>query len=181
MGYSAALVENGCERRIEPGGTPSAACYHPQMRIALYQPDIPQNAGTIMRMAACLGLPVDLIGPAGFDASDRAFRRAGLDYLGHVEIGRYQSFEAFEAWRAADGPRRLVLLTTRADIGYLDFAFGLRDILLLGRESAGVPETVHKSADARITVPMRPGLRSLNVAVAAAIVTGEALRQTRAM
>ena len=149
------------------------------MRIALYQPDIPQNAGTILRMAACLGVPVDLVLPAGFDASDRAFRRAGLDYLAHVEIARHASWEAFDAWRAEYRPQRLVLLTTRADISYLEFAFESHDILLLGRESAGVPDAVHASVDARIKVPMRPGLRSLNVAVAAAMVTGEALRQTR--
>jgi tRNA (cytidine/uridine-2'-O-)-methyltransferase len=150
------------------------------MRIALYQPDIPQNAGTILRMAACLGLPVDLILPAGFDASDRSFRRSGLDYLQHVEIIRHASFEAFETWRGQDPARRLILLTTRAETHYLDFAFAAHDILMLGRESAGVPDTVQACATARIKVPMREGLRSLNVAVAAAMVTGEAIRQCRA-
>ncbi|MGE0626741.1 MAG: tRNA (cytidine(34)-2'-O)-methyltransferase [Hyphomicrobiaceae bacterium] len=151
------------------------------MRIALYQPDIPQNAGTIMRMAACLGLDADLILPAGFDASDRAFRRAGLDYLEHLRIIRHASWEAFEAWRRnAAGGGRLVLLTTRASRPYLEFEFRRGDILLLGRESAGVPDAVHASADASLRIPMRPGLRSLNVAVAAAMVTGEALRQTQA-
>ena len=148
------------------------------MRLALYQPDIPQNTGTMLRMAACLGLPVDIILPAGFDASDRAFRRAGLDYLAHVEIMRHQSFETFQAWRATLPAARLVLLTTRASLSYLEFAFEADDILLVGRESAGVPDAVHMRADAAINVPMRPGLRSLNVAVAAAMVAGEALRQT---
>lgn len=153
------------------------------MHIALYQPDIPQNAGTIMRMAACLGLAVELIGPAGFDASDRNLRRAGLDYLAHLALTRHESWEAFEHWRMALGVSgtfpRLVLLTTRAEVGYLDHRFREDDILLLGRESAGVPDHVHDAADARIRVPMRTGLRSLNVAVAAAMVTGEALRQTQ--
>lgn len=149
------------------------------MRIALYQPDIPQNAGTIMRMAACLGLALDLIEPAGFDASDRSLRRAGLDYLQHLDLARHASWDAFIEWRAASRPPpRLVLLTTRADTAYWDFGYRADDILLLGRESAGVPEAVHAHADARIKIPMRPGLRSLNVAVAAAMVTGEALRQT---
>lgn len=153
------------------------------MRIALYQPDIPQNTGTILRLGACLGVPVDVIGPTGFDMSDRALRRAGLDYLEHVETTRHLSFASFETWRLGGGresPPRLVLLTTRAGISHLDFAFQSADILLLGRESAGVPDNVHGCADARVRIPMRPGLRSLNIAVAAAIVAGEALRQTNA-
>ncbi len=149
------------------------------MHIALYQPDIPQNAGTIMRMAACLGLSLDLIAPAGFDASDRSLRRAGLDYLQHLDLTRHANWDAFEAWRKSLSPiPRLVLLTTRAEKSYTDLTFRPDDILLLGRESAGVPEAVHQSVDARIKVPMRPGLRSLNVAMAAAMVVGEALRQT---
>lgn len=146
------------------------------MRLALYQPDIPQNTGTILRTAACLGVPVDLIEPAGFDITDRALRRAGLDYLAHVEIARHASFAAFDAGRHAQA-RRLVLLTTRGETSYAAFAFAPGDTLLLGRESAGVPEAVHAAADARIRIPIRPGLRSLNVAVAAAMVLGEALRQ----
>ena len=147
------------------------------MRLALYQPDIPQNTGTILRMAACLGLGVDIIGPAGFDLSDRALRRAGLDYLAHVEIVRHVDFAAFEAARSASG-RRLVLLTTHAAVSYLDVGFAASDTLLLGRESAGVPAAVHAAADVRIAIPLKPGLRSLNIAVAAAMVAGEALRQT---
>lgn len=149
------------------------------MRLALYQPDIPQNTGTILRLSACLGVAVDLIGPAGFDLSDRSFRRAGLDYLDHAEIARHESFATFWASLAAREPRpRLVLLTTHATHTHVGFAFRETDVLLLGRESAGVPEAVHRQADARVRIPMRPGLRSLNIAVAAAMVLGEALRQT---
>ncbi len=147
------------------------------MRLALYQPDIPQNAGTILRMAACLGIAVDLIGPAGFDISDRALRRAGLDYINHVAITRHESFAAFEAARRLT-PARLVLLTTAAALEYTAFAFRGDDVLLLGRESAGAPAEVHEAANARVAAPMRAGMRSLNVAVAAAMVLGEALRQT---
>lgn len=148
-----------------------------QVNLALYQPDIPQNTGTILRMAACLGVTVEVIGPAGFDLSDRALRRAGLDYLENVRIVRYAAFADFEAERRA-GRRRLVLLTTAAPVPYTAFSFTADDRLMLGRESAGVPEEVHDAADARIAIPMQPGLRSLNVAVAAAMVLGEALRQT---
>jgi tRNA (cytidine/uridine-2'-O-)-methyltransferase len=147
------------------------------MRLALYEPDIPQNTGTILRLAACLGVPVDVVGPAGFDLTDRALRRAGLDYLAHVEIARHESFATFDAARRAAGAR-LVLLTTRGKLAHTGFAFAATDILLLGRESAGVPASVHAAADAGVRIPMRAGLRSLNVAVAAAIVLGEALRQT---
>lgn len=148
-----------------------------RMRLALYQPDIPQNTGTILRLAACLGVPVDVILPTGFDLSDRALRRAGLDYLAHVALTRHASWEAFEDQRRAVGGR-LVLLTSHGAASHIDFAFAPSDTLLLGRESAGVPDDVHRAADARIRVPMQPGLRSLNIAVAAALVLGEALRQT---
>jgi tRNA (cytidine/uridine-2'-O-)-methyltransferase len=148
------------------------------MRLALYQPDIPQNAGTILRLAACLGVQVDIIGPAGFDLSDRALKRAGLDYLKHAAITRHADWGAFEAWRAGAGGARLVLLSARGDVPYTAFAFQADDVLLLGRESAGVPEEVRAAADATVRVPMRPGMRSLNVAVTAAMVLGEALRQT---
>jgi tRNA (cytidine/uridine-2'-O-)-methyltransferase len=151
----------------------------PAMRLALYQPDIPQNTGTILRLAACLGVPVDVIGPTGFDMTDRSLRRAGLDYLDHVDLTRHVSFEAFETARRTHlPPARLVLLTSRGSQDHIDFAFAATDILLLGRESAGVPDAVHALADARICIPMREGLRSLNIAVAAALVLGEALRQT---
>jgi tRNA (cytidine/uridine-2'-O-)-methyltransferase len=147
------------------------------MRIALYEPDIPQNTGTILRLCACLGLPADIIEPAGFPVTDRAFRRAGMDYLDQVEIARHRSFADFDDWRRREG-FKLVLLTTAAERGYLDHAFTGNEVLVFGRESAGVPEAVHKAADARLRIPMRAGLRSLNVAMAVAMVAGEALRQT---
>ena len=147
------------------------------MRIALYEPDIPQNAGTILRLAACLGIEAHLIEPAGFPTSDRAFRRAGMDYLDQVALVRHPNWETFEAWRKNAGTR-LLLFTTRASISYLDHAFRHDDVLLFGRESAGVPAKVNDAADARLVIPMRRGLRSLNVATAAAMAVGEALRQT---
>lgn len=146
-------------------------------RIALFQPDIPQNTGAILRLAACLGVTAEIIEPAGFPVSDRAFRRAGMDYLDHVSLVRHVSWSAFEAARRTEG-RRLVLATTRGDVAYTDFAFGSSDTLLLGRESAGAPADIHKAANARIAVPLLPALRSLNIAVAAAMILGEALRQT---
>jgi tRNA (cytidine/uridine-2'-O-)-methyltransferase len=147
------------------------------LRIALFQPDIPQNTGTILRLAACLGLGVDIIEPAGFPTSDKAFRRAGMDYLDAVEIVRHASFARFEEARHMAG-RRLVLATTHAALLYTEAAYRSGDILLVGRESAGVPDEVHDAADLRVLIPMRPGLRSLNVALAAAMIAGEALRQT---
>jgi tRNA (cytidine/uridine-2'-O-)-methyltransferase len=150
------------------------------MRIALYQPDIPQNTGTILRLAACLALEAHLIEPAGFPTSDRAFRRAGMDYLDHVAVTRHASWDAFMRWRnALPAPARLLLFTTKAASSYLDHAFGAGDILLFGRESAGASEAVHAAADARLRIPMRAGMRSINVAMAAAMALGEALRQTR--
>ena len=147
------------------------------MRLALYEPDIPQNTGTILRLAACLGLEAHLIEPAGFPVSDRAFRRAGMDYLDQVTIVRHAAWAAFEAWRQAAGAR-LILFTTSGPLSYLDYAFRPGDVLLFGRESAGVPPAVHAAADARLTIPMKAGLRSLNVAMATAMAVGEALRQT---
>ncbi|WP_119300516.1 tRNA (cytidine(34)-2'-O)-methyltransferase [Dongia deserti] len=146
------------------------------MRLALYQPDIPQNTGAILRLAACFGLPVDLIEPCGFVFDDRRLRRAGMDYLEHVELHRHRSWDAYQAARTGR-PGRLVLLTTKAPMPHVACRFEAADSLLFGRESAGVPDDVHAAADLRIRIPMRPGLRSLNVAMAAAIVTGEAMRQ----
>ncbi|HEY5226043.1 MAG TPA: tRNA (cytidine(34)-2'-O)-methyltransferase [Methylovirgula sp.] len=146
------------------------------LTLALYQPDIPQNCGTLLRLCACLGLDAAIIEPAGFPVSDRAFRRAGMDYLDHVNVARHLNFAAFNDWRQA-ASRRLVLLTTGADRHYCDFTYAPGDILLVGRESAGVPERVHAAADARVVIPLRAEMRSLNVAVAAAMVIGEALRQ----
>jgi len=147
------------------------------MRIALYEPDIPQNTGTILRLAACLGLEAHIIEPAGFPASDRAFRRAGMDYLDQVRIVRHASWRAFEGWRQGGG-HRLVLFTTAGGTIYTDYAFRSGDVLLFGRESAGVPAQVREAADAQLVIPMHGGMRSLNVALAAAIAAAEALRQT---
>ncbi|MDF2996514.1 MAG: hypothetical protein K0R27_2151 [Xanthobacteraceae bacterium] len=146
------------------------------LAIALYEPDIAQNAGTLARFCACLDLALHIIEPAGFPVGDAGFRRAGMDYLDRAAIHRHASFAAFEAWRANDAGR-LVLATTKGAVPYADFAFRADDVLLLGRESAGVPEAVHEVADARVVVPMVAGARSLNVAVAGAMIAGEALRQ----
>jgi len=150
------------------------------MHIALYQPDIAPNTGTILRLAVCLGIEAHIIEPAGFPSSDRAFRRAGMDYLDAVALVRHASWAAFEQWRAERGTPlpRLIAFSTKAETSYLDFRFMPDDILLFGRESAGLPTEVHAAADARLVIPMRPGLRSLNVAMACAIAAGEALRQT---
>lgn len=146
------------------------------MRLALYEPDIPQNAGSLMRLGACLGVGVDLIEPCGFVLSDRGLKRAGMDYLKSADIRRHQSWARFRDGLGPD--QRLLLLTTRGDTPYTGFAFAPGDVLLVGRESAGVPDEVHARADARLIIPLLPGLRSLNVAQAAAMVLGEALRQT---
>ena len=147
------------------------------VRIALYQPDIPQNTGTILRMAACFGLEVDVIGPTGFSLTDAALKRAGLDYLEKAALVRHGSWEAFlETRSGATG--RLVLFTTRAAHAHTGFAFSPDDVLLFGRESAGAPDAVHAAADARLKIPMVEGVRSLNLAVSVALATGEALRQT---
>jgi tRNA (cytidine/uridine-2'-O-)-methyltransferase len=148
------------------------------MRLALYQPDIPQNTGTILRLAACLGIEAHLIEPAGFPTSDRAFRRAGMDYLDQVTLVRHVSWDAFETWRHAQR-LRLVLFTTQAATSYLDHSFEPRDIVLFGRESSGVPDEVHAAAEVKVKIPIRPGLRSLNVAMTCAMAVGEALRQER--
>lgn len=147
------------------------------LSIALYQPDIAGNTGTILRLAACLGLTVELIEPAGFDSSDRNLRRAGLDYIEAASLNRHIDWTHFETWRAEQG-RRLVLASTKAALPYTEFSFADGDILLFGRESAGVPDHVHETADARILIPMREGRRSINVAMSAAMIAGEALRQT---
>jgi tRNA (cytidine/uridine-2'-O-)-methyltransferase len=147
------------------------------IRIALYQPDIAQNTGTILRLCACLGLEAHIIEPAGFPVGDRAFRRAGMDYLDQVAIVRHVDWTAFETWRAA-AAARLVLFTTAGATPYLDFSYAHGDVLLFGRESAGVADAVHGAADARLVIPMRAGLRSLNVAMSVAMAAGEALRQT---
>jgi tRNA (cytidine/uridine-2'-O-)-methyltransferase len=147
------------------------------MQIALFQPDIPQNTGTILRLCACLGAAAHIIEPAGFPVSDRHFRRAGMDYLDQVSIMRHDSWSKFDQWRSNEG-YRLILFTTKGVSSYLDYRYEATDILLFGRESAGVPDEVVARADARLVIPILPGLRSLNVAMAAAMALGEALRQT---
>ncbi|MBS1183870.1 MAG: tRNA methyltransferase [Proteobacteria bacterium] len=145
--------------------------------LALYQPDIAQNTGTLIRLAACLGTTLHVIGPAGFDLSDRNLKRAGMDYIELATVVRHVGWTDFEAFASAAG-RRLVLATTKGAIPYADFAFRDGDIVLMGRESAGVPPAVHERADARVIIPMRPDARSINVALSAAMIMGEALRQT---
>lgn len=146
------------------------------LRIALYQPDIPGNTGTILRLAACMGMGVDIIEPAGFVLSDKNLKRAGMDYLASVTMTRHVNWQRFDEWRRSEG-RRLVLASTKAAGRYTDFAFAENDILLFGRESAGVPDDVHDTADARVIIPMVEGQRSINVAMSAAMIAGEALRQ----
>jgi tRNA (cytidine/uridine-2'-O-)-methyltransferase len=145
-------------------------------RIALYQPDIAGNTGTILRMAACLGIAVDIIEPAGFDVSDRNLRRAGMDYLEMAALTRHVDFDRFEQWRLGEG-RRLLLFSTKSALPYTDFAYADGDVLLFGRESAGVPDHVQDRADARLLIAMMGGGRSLNVALAAAMAAGEVMRQ----
>ena len=146
------------------------------MRMALYEPDIPQNTGTILRACACLGIEAHIVEPAGFPVTDRAFRRAGMDYLDRLTIIRHASFADFQEWRRGQG-LRLVLMTTAAETSYLDHRYGEDQIVMVGRESAGVPKAVHQAADVRLRIPIREGFRSLNIAVATAMVAGEALRQ----
>lgn len=151
------------------------------MRLALFQPDIPQNTGTLLRLGACLDLPIDIIEPCGFLFNEKAMKRAGMDYLEFADYRRHDSWEDFLRFRA-DNPQeygRIVLMTTKASQPYTDFKFQENDIILMGRESAGVPEEVHQTADARITIPMNPHARSINMAISAAFAVSEGLRQTR--
>ena len=145
------------------------------MRIALYEPEIAGNVGAVMRLGACMGAAVDLIEPLGFAWDDKRVRRAAMDYIDHVEVTRHAGFAAF---RAAIAPRRLVLFTTKATQSVYDFSFAPDDVLLFGKESAGVPASVAEATDARLRIPMRPQVRSMNLASSAALVMGEALRQT---
>ncbi|MEM7067570.1 MAG: tRNA (cytidine(34)-2'-O)-methyltransferase [Pseudomonadota bacterium] len=145
--------------------------------LALYQPDIPGNTGTLLRLAACMGVKVHIIEPAGFRLDEKAFRRAGMDYLDQASMQRHTSWQRFEDWRAENG-YRLLLLTTKASAPYTQFSYEKDDLLLLGRESSGVPQEVHEVADAKLTIPMSGEARSLNMALSGAMVLGEALRQT---
>lgn len=147
------------------------------MRLALYQPDIAGNVGTIIRLAACFSTPLDIVMPCGFPASEKQLRRAAMDYQAFAQIVRHANAEAFFSYQAAKG-RRIVLLSSRGDIRLPDIRFSTQDTILLGSESSGVPESIHVKADARVRIPMAPGFRSLNIAVAAGIALGEALRQT---
>ncbi|MDO5386191.1 MAG: tRNA (cytidine(34)-2'-O)-methyltransferase [Pseudomonadota bacterium] len=151
------------------------------MRLALFQPDIPQNTGTLLRLGACLDFAVDIIEPCGFIFNEKAMRRAGMDYLEQVSYRRHNSWQDFWAYRAAHPEEygRLVLMSTHASEPYTDFSFQPNDIILMGRESAGVPEDVHNQADARLLIPMNPKARSINMAISAAIVIGEVLRQIK--
>ena len=148
------------------------------MRLALYEPDIPQNAGSLMRLGACLGVAVDIIEPCGFLLTDRALKRAGMDYLDRAEVTRHASWRAYLAAQRARGGR-LLLLTSKGALPYTDQEYAADDTLLLGRESAGVPAEIHDAADACLRIPLKAEMRSLNVAQAAAMVLGEALRQTK--
>ena len=151
------------------------------MRLVLFQPDIAQNTGTMMRLCACVDLPIDIIEPCGFIFNDKAMRRAGMDYLDMVDYRRHNSWADFLKYRAEHPQEygRIVLMTTKASQPYVDFEFKENDIILMGRESAGVPEEVHQIADARVVIPMNEKARSINVAVSATMVIGEALRQVR--
>lgn len=168
------ILRAGAPPIVRPLDTRGAAAYRPSVRLALFQPDIPQNAGTLMRLGACLDVGIDIVEPCGFALEARALRRAGLDYAAHARVTRHPDFAHLKA-----SAGRIVLLTAHADMVYTDFAFDAADTLLLGRESAGVPGFVREGCGAAVTVPMAGGMRSLNVAVAGAMVLGEALRQTR--
>lgn len=146
------------------------------MRLALHEPDIAQNTGALLRLGACLGVAVDIIEPCGFTFGDARMRRAAMDYIDHAHFVRHASWGKYLAARQ---PGRIVLLTSKASMSYTDFAFRADDSILLGSESAGVPDAVHAQVDARLRIAMKSGLRSLNVAQAGAMVLGEALRQTR--
>lgn len=147
------------------------------MRLALFEPDIPPNAGTMLRMAACLNVPVDVIEPCGFPFTDKNFKRAGMDYLDFAQVKRHINFAAFDEWRRAEN-HRLVLVETTGTMRHVDFRYQPNDILMVGRETAGTPAEVEVVCDAVVRIPMRPGVRSLNVAIAAAVALAEALRQT---
>lgn len=147
------------------------------MDLALYQPDQPQNTGTLLRLGACMGVKVHIIDPCGFAFSERALKRSAMDYIDHVDLMRHMDWDHFNAWRQ-DNDKRLVLLTTKGATVYCDYDYSDNDILLLGQESKGAPDFVHAASSGRVVIPMRPELRSLNIAVAAAMVLGEGLRQT---
>ena len=147
------------------------------MRIALYQPDIPQNTGNIFRLGACLGVSIDIIEPTGFIFDDKRFKRSAMDYLDHIDYRRHIDWQHFYDWTKKNN-FRLILMTTKSETSLYNFKFNLSDILLFGRESAGVPENIHNIVDHRLTIPMKEGVRSINLSSSVALVLGESLRQT---
>jgi len=149
------------------------------VRLALFQPDIPQNVGAAMRLCACLDVTLDIIEPCAFPWKEHEFRRSGMDYVNHVALKKHVSWDEF--YKAYHGRQRLLLMTTKSSTPYTQFSFKEDDILIAGQESAGVPETVHKAVDERLVIPMKDGLRSLNIVNASAMILGEALRQTKAL
>jgi tRNA (cytidine/uridine-2'-O-)-methyltransferase len=171
------LLSRALRHYTHPTANPAQEAFKIPLELALYQPDIAQNAGLMLRLGACLGVRVNIIHPTGFPFSARTVKRGALDYLAHADFGEHDSYADFDAWRRGEG-RRLVLLTTRAATSVYAAAYEDRDVLMVGRESAGVPDAVAAGAELRVRIPMREGLRSLNVATAASLVLGEALRQT---
>ena len=147
------------------------------MRIALYQPDIPQNTGNIFRLGACLGVSIDIIEPTGFVFDDKKFKRSSMDYIDYLDYKRHDDWDHFYDW-IKENKFRLILMTTKSNKSLYNFEFRPSDILLFGRESAGVPENIHKIVDYRLTIPMQDGVRSINLSSSVALVLGEALRQT---
>ena len=150
------------------------------MRIALYQPDIPQNTGNIFRLGACLGVPVDIIEPTGFIFDDKKFKRSAMDYIDHIDYKKHINWQHFHDW-AQENKFRLILMTTKSNESFYKFEFHPSDILLFGRESAGVPNDVHEIVDKRLTIPMKKGLRSINLSSSVSLVLGEGLRQTNSI
>ena len=147
------------------------------MRIALYQPDIPQNTGNIFRLGACLGVSVDIIEPTGFIFDDKKFKRSAMDYIDHIDYKKHIDWQQFYDW-SQEKKYRLILMTTKAEQSFYEFKFHSSDILLFGRESAGVPDNIHQIVDHRLTIPMKEGVRSINLSSSVALVLGEGLRQT---
>lgn len=146
------------------------------VQLALYQPDIPQNLGSAIRLCACLSKSLDIIEPCGFPWNDKKIRQSAMDYIDEIDIIRHSSWDRF--YNTYKGKQRIILMTTKAPVNYTDFTFAPDDILLAGRESSGVPQTIQDIADGRVIIPLKPGLRSFNIINASAMILGEALRQT---
>jgi tRNA (cytidine/uridine-2'-O-)-methyltransferase len=172
------LLSRALRHYTHPTSNQAAKALKIPLDLALYQPDIAQNAGLMLRLGACLGVRVHIIHPTGFPFSARAVKRGALDYIAHADFSEHDSYADFDSWRRGEG-RRLVLLTTKAATSAYAAAYEEHDILMVGRESVGVPDPVAADAELRVRIPMREGLRSLNVATAASLVLGEALRQTQ--